>query len=249
MKKIKKILFSQPKPSNENSPFIQLKDKYNVKIDFFPLIKSEEIHVSELQKQQIRISDFTAVILMSKIAVDNFFRIAKEYRFTIPNSYVYICKSEAISNYIRKYTKYRSRCFHVLKNGSLDDLKNNENIKLKDKKYLLPTSDISKELLSKINDLNINCEPIKLYKTVPNTEICDKVSDINEYDMLVFFSHYDILALKEIFPKFKKKDTIVIAYGHNTQIIAKKKKLKTDIEIPSPEFPSIIGGIEHYLKK
>ena len=40
LKKVKSVLISQPAPSDDKSPYYQLRDKYNLKIDFKPFIQS-----------------------------------------------------------------------------------------------------------------------------------------------------------------------------------------------------------------
>ena len=53
--KIKKILVSQPKPATEKSPYFDLADKYNLKIDFRPFIQVEGVDAKECRKSKINI--------------------------------------------------------------------------------------------------------------------------------------------------------------------------------------------------
>jgi uroporphyrinogen-III synthase len=57
--KIKKILVSQPQPTTEKSPYFDISDKYNVKIDFRPFIKVEAVNAKEFRTQRISILDFS----------------------------------------------------------------------------------------------------------------------------------------------------------------------------------------------
>jgi uroporphyrinogen-III synthase len=96
---IKTILVSQPKPEGEKSPYFDLADKYKLKIDFRPFIRVEGVNAQEFRSQRVNFGDFTAVILTSKNAVDHYFRMAQETRFTVPDTMKYFCISEAIALY------------------------------------------------------------------------------------------------------------------------------------------------------
>ena len=85
---------SQPQPEGDNSPYFDLAKKYKIKIDFRPFIKVEGISVKEFRAQKINLVDHTAIIITSKVAVDHFFRIAEESRFTVPEEMKYFCISE-----------------------------------------------------------------------------------------------------------------------------------------------------------
>lgn len=98
---IKTILVSQPKPEGEKSPYFDLAEKYKLKIDFRPFIHVEGIGAQEFRAQKINIPEHTAIILTSKAAVDHFFRIAEETRFTVPDTMKYFCISEAVALYLQ----------------------------------------------------------------------------------------------------------------------------------------------------
>ena len=71
--KVKSILVSQPAPTIENSPYITLKKKRKVKIDFIPFIHVEGMTAREVRHQKIDLSKFSAIILTSRNAIDHFF--------------------------------------------------------------------------------------------------------------------------------------------------------------------------------
>lgn len=83
--KIKKVLVSQPKPTTEKSPYFDLAEKYNLKLEFRPFIKIEGVTAKEFRQEKINILDHTAIIFTSRTAIDHFFRICGEYvsRFQI----------------------------------------------------------------------------------------------------------------------------------------------------------------------
>ena len=92
-----------------------------------------------LDIKKIDLSKYTAIILTSRNAVDNFFRIAEEMRFKVPDSLKYFCQSEAVAYYLQKYVVYRKRKIYVGKRTFTEMspiLK-----KYKNEKFLLPSSD------------------------------------------------------------------------------------------------------------
>ncbi|MBQ2361172.1 MAG: uroporphyrinogen-III synthase, partial [Prevotella sp.] len=88
---INKILVSQPKPSNEKSPYYDIEKEFGVQLVFRPFIKVEGMTAKEFRQQKINILDYTAIVFTSRHAVDHFFTLAKEMRLTIPESMRYFC--------------------------------------------------------------------------------------------------------------------------------------------------------------
>ena len=107
--KIKKILVSQPQPVTEKSPYSELAEKYNLKLEFRPFIKVEGVTAKEFRQDRINILDHTAIIFTSRTAIDHFFRICQELRITVPDTMKYFCISEATAFYLQKYIVYRKR--------------------------------------------------------------------------------------------------------------------------------------------
>ena len=111
--KIKTVLISQPKPSTEKSPYFDLADRQKLTIDFRPFIHVEGMDAQEFRQQKIDLAEHTAVILTSRLAVDHYFRLAKEMRFDVPDAMKYFCISESTAYYLQKYVQYRKRkIFH-----------------------------------------------------------------------------------------------------------------------------------------
>ena len=103
MKKINKILVSQPRPLSSRNPYADMETEYGVQCDFLQLIKIEGLGVREFRDQHIYLEDYTAVIVNSRLGIDHYFRLAEETRFTVPESMHYYCISEAVCNYLQKY--------------------------------------------------------------------------------------------------------------------------------------------------
>src|SRR6056297_2197509 len=100
MTRIKKILVSQPKPESDKSPYFELAESNNLKIDFRPFIQVEGISAKEFRVMRIDILKHSAVIFTSKHAIDNFFRITEEMRLVVPDTMKYFCISEATAYYL-----------------------------------------------------------------------------------------------------------------------------------------------------
>ncbi len=171
--KVKTILVSQPAPKTETSPYFDLSEKQKVKVDFRSFIHVEGVEVKDVRAQKIDLNQHTAIILTSRNAVDNFFRVAEEMRFKVPDSMKYFCQSEAVAYYLQKYVVYRKRKIYV-GNRTFPEL-----CKLikkhKDEKFLLPASDKLKDLIpEELNALGVDWKPATLYRTV--------VSDLSDLE-------------------------------------------------------------------
>jgi uroporphyrinogen-III synthase len=243
--KVKTILVSQPEPKVENSPYFELQQKFKVKIDFRPFIHVEGVSAKDIRLQKIDISQYTAIILTSKNAVDHFFRVAEEMRYKIPEGLKYFCQSEAIAYYLQKYVVYRKRKIYV---GQKDFADLTPLIKkYKDEKFLLPASDqLNVEAPITLNNLKVDWTQATFYKTV--------ISDLSDladvyYDVLAFFSPTGIKSLFMNFPDFEQNNTRIAVFGSTTQKEALEHGLRVDIMAPSPEAPSMTMALEKYILK
>ena len=241
---INTILVSQPKPENNKSPFFALEAKHNIKVDFRSFIHIEGVDLKGFRDQRLSLPDFTAIILTSRKAVDNFFRICKESKYNVPDTLKYFCISEAVALYLQKHVVYRKRkIFH----GRQKFIELMELIKKhKSETFLLPSSDILKDVIpNSLEEAGINYTRAILYKTV--------ISDLSDlenvtYDCLVFYSPAGIESLFKNFPDFKQKSTRIAVFGDFTKKAAENAGLNVDIGAPAPNAPSMTGAIEIYLK-
>ena len=127
--KIKTVLISQPKPSTEKSPYFDLAERQKLTIDFRPFIHVEGMDAQEFRQQRIDLAEHSAVILTSRLAVDHYFRLAKEMRFEVPDSMKYFCISESTAYYLQKYVNIASERFsrhHQIRRGGDFDEKTQE---------------------------------------------------------------------------------------------------------------------------
>lgn len=241
--KIKSILVSQPAP-NESSPYLEMAKKEKIKIDFRPFIHVEGVDAKELRTQKIDLSQFTGIIFTSKNAVDHYFRLAEEMRFSVPDSMRYICQSEAIANYLQKHIIYRKRKISFGEKTFSDLLPLFK--KFPTEKYLLPAADVLSSDVQKVLEIApIDWTRATMYKTV-----CSDLTDvsIDDYDMLVFFSPQGVRSLGVNFPDFKQENTRIAVFGATTEQAAKDANLRVDVMAPSKESPSMTMAIEKFIR-
>lgn len=242
--KIKSILISQPEPG-EGSPYASLTKENNLKIDFRPFIHIEGASTKDVRLQKIDFSQFSAVIFTSRNAVDNYFRLAEEMRYSVPSTMKYFCQSEAIAHYLQRYIVYRKRKIFI-GGKNLEDLEVQFK-KYPNEKYMLPSSDVLKdEIPDTLNKFNIDWKRAILFKTVSSD-----LSDLKNitYDVLVFYSPSGIQSLFENFPDFRQNETKIAAYGQATIKAAQDAGLIIDIPAPTNETPSMTMALENFIKK
>lgn len=245
--KIKKVLVSQPKPADiEKSPYGDLAKKYKIDIDFYKFIKIEGIPAKDFRKDRVSILDHSAIIFTSRNAVDHFFRIAEEMRVEVPDTMKYFCISESTAFYLQKYVQYRKRKIFYGKQNFIDLM---EVIKKhKDEKFLLPCSDIHKASMSRMLEENeIGYSKAIIYKTVASN--LSKI-DIDQYDLIVFFSPSGVTSLFKNFPEFNQgDDTMIAAFGPTTTKAVKDAGMTLNIAAPTKTSPSMTMAIEEYIVK
>lgn len=242
---IKKILVSQPQPKSDKSPYYDIASKYGVEIVFRPFIKVEGLSAKEFRQQKVNILDHTAVIFTAKTAIDNFFRLAKEMRATIPDSMKYFCTTEAIALYLQKYITFRKRKIFFVNTGNVEDLLPLI-LKHKTENYLYAVSDVHSEEATLLEANNIRYSRAAMYRTVSNDFRPDEKFD---YDMLVFFSPQGIVSLLKNFPDFEQGSIAIAALGATTAQAVKDAGMRLDIEAPSPKAPSMTDAIALYLSE
>ncbi len=244
MRKVKSVLVTQEAPSDVNSPYLKLAEKYNLKIDFRPFIEVEAVPIKEFRKQKVDILQHTAVIFTSRHSVDHFFQICQELKLEMPPEMKYFCISDQTSNYLQKYIVIRKRkIFSGLKDTKdlLEIIKKHKN-----EKFLFPCSDIRKnDIPDFLTDNGFHFTEAIMYHTV-----AANLNDLKNvyYDVLAFFSPSGINSLFVNFPEFKQNNTRIAAFGPTTARAVKEASLILDIEAPLPNAPSMTGALELYIK-
>jgi len=244
--KVKTILISQPKPENDKNPYYELSKKYNLIETFRQFIKIEGIPVKDFRSQRIDILEHKAVILTSRMAVDHYFRMCNEMRVTVPESMKYFCINEATAYYLQKYIQYRKRKIffgHQTIQDLVDVIRKN-----REEKFLLPAADVHKEQICEFLDaINIKYTKAVMYRTV-SADLSD-IKNLNEFDILAFFTPAGINSLKQNFPNFKQGNTRIACFGAAAANTLKKHGYRLDIYAPNPKNPSMSGALDEYIKE
>ncbi len=245
MRKVKSILVTQEAPTDPNSPYLKLAEKFNLKIDFRPFIQVDPVPAKEFRKQKIEILNHTAIIFTSRNAVDHFFSICQELKVEMPADMKYFCISDQTSNYLQKYIVIRKRkIFTGLKDTRdlLEIIKKHKN-----EKFLFPCSDIRKnDIPDFLRQNGYSFTEAIIYHTV-----AANLSDLKNvyYDILAFFSPSGINSLFVNFPDFIQNTTRLAAFGPTTSRAVQDAGLILDIEAPLPNAPSMTGALELYIKR
>lgn len=242
---VKKILISQPKPTSDKSPYYDLARKFGVEIVFRPFIKVEGLTAKEFRAQKVSIPEHTAIIFTAKTAIDHFFRLCEEMRYSVPDTQKYFCTSESVGMYLQKYIVYRKRKIFNSPTGKLSDLIPYM-LKHKNEKYMLAVSDVNNGSEADVLADKVQYDRAVMYRTVSNDFAPDEPFD---YDMLVFFSPQGIESLFKNFPDFVQGEKVIATFGATTAKAAKEAGLRVDIEAPNPKAASMPAAISNYLSE
>ena len=241
--KVSKILVSQPRPATEKSPYFSIAEKHNVQIDFCSFIRVDSVTAKEFRQQKVSILDHTAIVFLSRHAIDHFFTLCKELRVTIPDDMKYFCLSETISLYIQKYVQYRKRKV-FFGNGHIQDL---EPLfaKHKTEKYFVPASNVHNDDINLLFDkYGIQHSQAEMYRTV-STEIAPEY--IKSFDMLIFFSPHGIDSLNKNVPDYTQGEQLIACFGNVTAEYIKEHGLRLDLEAPSAAATNMPAALDAYL--
>lgn len=242
--KVKNILVSQPTPAVvEKSPFYEITQKYNAKIDYRPFIKVVGVSLKEFRSQRVEILTHTAVVFTSRTTVDSFFRICEEARITVPETMKYFCNTEAIALYLQKYIVYRKRKIFFA-DGKFDSFMELI-LKHKDEKFLVTLTEPSNgEVPDTMEKLKLNFSKVVFAKTVAGD--LEGIEPAN-YDLMVFYSPSEIATLVSAFDV--SKIPAVATFGMNTTAAAANAELCIGTMAPSPEAPSMAKAVDIYIGK
>ncbi|MDR0790360.1 MAG: uroporphyrinogen-III synthase [Bacteroidales bacterium] len=243
-KEVKSILISQPAPADlEKSQYKILIDKYGVQLTFEKFFNVVGIPNKEFRTKRISILDYTAVILTSKLAVDNYFRMAKELRLKIPETMKYFCVTETVANYLQNYIQYRKRkiFFGKVSFKELMDIISRH----KEEKYIFPCAeDATIDNFQMLEKAKVIFKKAVMYRSEPKDL---KNIDISKFDMVAVFTPIGAKSFVKSFPSIKDKDIVFAAFGATTQKALKNARMKVLVPAPSTKCPSLVMAIESYL--
>ncbi len=243
--KVKRVLITQPKPEADKSPYFDLAKKLKLQLEFKSFTEIVPYTSKEFRQEKISILMHTAIIFNSKNMVDLFFNLIKELRLEMPPEMKYFCVNEGTALYIQKYIQLRKRKVFYGKSTEKDML---SVLKAQaDENYLYLCSDLRKPEVPNF---------LKKYKikfkegVVCYTKAADlKSMNLNDYDLIAFFSAAAVNSVKENFPKFKQAGTVIATFGEATAKAATDVKLKVTVTAPTPECPSMSMALEQFITK
>ncbi len=242
--KIKKLLISQPAPSDlEKSPYRNLVHKHNVDITFYKFFEVVGIPASDFRKTRIHISDYTAVIFNSKNSIEHFFRMLKELRETVSENMKYFCSTEAIALYLQNFIQYRKRkvFFGAQYFSDLLEVMG----KHRDEKFLFPCSDERQtEYTKALDKAKFKYTKAPMYTSKPRDL---KHLDIDSFDAIALFSPIGVRSLVKNFPDIKEHNVLIAAFGTSTHAALKENGIKLNIAAPTQSSPSMAMAIENYI--
>ena len=243
--RISSILVTQPKPTNDVSPYFAIAEKYGIKVDFREFIEVQPVSYKDFRRDKINILEYTAIIFTSRNAVDHFFRICQEAKLEMPAEMKYFCISEQTANYLQKYIVLRKRKLFVGERTAADLFDVIK--KHKGEKFLYPCSDIRKDDLP----VFMRANNLKFTEAVIYRTVASDLSDLSDvkYDCIAFFSPSGISSLFINFPNFVQGGTRLAAFGPTTAKAVIDAGLILDIEAPHPNAPSMTGAIEAYIRR
>jgi uroporphyrinogen-III synthase len=242
---INRVLIAQAEPADP-SPYAELAEKYDIKVDFCPFIHVARVSGKEFRTQRVDILKHTAVVFISRTAVDHFFGLCEELRINVPETMKYFCMTEKIAFYLQKYIVYRKRKIFY-GNGTIESVIEAIGTKHKGEVFLLALANNSKSEIQKaFEKARMKHSKAILYRAESSDLSHIRLS---RYDMLVFYSAAEVKSLTDNFPNFKQNGTKLAAFGAATLKALKAAKLKATVEAPTPEAPSMTKALELFLSK
>lgn len=238
-------MISQPEPATGKSPYIDIAKEIGAEVKFQKFIHMEGLSAKEFRDQRVTILSFQAVVFTNRVSVDNYFRLAEAMRCEIPVEMRYFCSSEAVANYLQKYIVYRKRKIFFSKNGQLSGLLAEMQRYKEGNTFLLPMSEVhSEELPQLLKQKGYDFSIGIMYRTVSSD-----LSDINieEQDLIAFFSPLGVESLFHNFPDFKQGEAAIAVFGKGAEAAAKKAGLRIDVSAPTPKSPSMKAALEQYI--
>lgn len=246
-KQVKNILITLPKPLGNRSPYFDIAEKYGVNIDFHPFIEVQGLEAKEFRQQKINIPDYSAVIFVSRNAVDHFFRICDEMKIKVSQDMKYFCASEAVALYLQKFILYRRRKVFFSADGSSDGLIEVLKKHKTKEKFIFPLSEATKNDISPIlKEDGFDFQEAALYRTI-NPDISQAMA--KNPDMIVLFSPFSIDAFYQFDKNFEQGDIQFGAFGPATCKAMEEKGLELCIRAPQENVPSMSSALILFLEE
>ncbi len=236
-----RILLSQQAPTNF-APFEALQNKYDATVDFHPFFVMEPLSSKEFRAKKINLPDYTAVVFSSRLAIDAYFKLCDEMRFKVPETMQYFCSTEAVAMYLQKHIVYRKRKI-FFGSGTPESIVALIGPKHKGKKFLIAAADGSNQapITTLFDKAGLDYTLGTIVKAVPQ-DLSDV--DMHSYDIVVLYSPFDLVSLKESYPDFEQGNIKFISFGRTVVPAMEEAGLNISLKGPTPEAPSAGKAIE-----
>lgn len=247
LKDIQNVLIAQDRPSNEKSSYFDLEKKYHIRLEFRPLIQVVPIPVKEFRKQKIDIQNYSAVIFMSKNAIDNFFRICEEMRISVSQDMKYFCITESIALYLQKFILYRKRKVFYGDDGTNESLFETIKRYKEQERFLYPCSEsFDNEITTWLSEHNFDYAIPVLYQVL-STDIRELLKN-NEYQIVCLFTPLSVKSFLENDPDFHNENCVIATFGDNTHKAALAANLYPEIVVPNETTRSMATALNLFLE-
>ena len=242
---VKKILISQNAP-RVLTPYQGLTEKFGVEFEFRPFYKIQPLTSREFRAQRISLSEFTAIVFSSRLAIDAFFKLSEELRVKIPETMKYFCTTEIVAMYLQKHIVYRKRKIFS-GTGTPESVISLIGPKHKGEKFLITASEASNMgNYTRLFDQQGLDYTVGFFVKPVSMDMKDL--NLSDFDMIVFYNPADVKSLQENFPDFSQGDIRFVSYGKSIVRAMEEAGLRIDVKASAPEIPSVARAIELYLE-
>ncbi len=247
LKDIQNVLIAQDRPSSDKSSYFDLERKFKLNLEFRPLIHVVPIPAKEFRKQKIDIQNYSAVIFMSKNAIDNFFRICEEMRINVSQEMKYFCITESIALYLQKFILYRKRKVFYGDNGTNQSLFETIKKYKEQERFLYPCSEsFDSEITNWLSEHNFDYAIPVLYQ-VQSTNI-KPLLESKDFQIVCLFTPLSIKSFLENDPDFTNNESIIATFGDNTHKAALAAGLDPEIVVPNENTRSMATALNIFLE-
>ncbi len=244
-KPIKTILVSQPQPTDASAqPFHVIEEKYGVKIEFKSFIKVEGLSYSKWRKNNVELPDYSAIVFLTKHAIEHFFALCTEMRFKVSEDLKYFCLNEQIALYLQRFINYRKRKVHFGERTFTEMKELLAKHRKKEKFLVLTSTSGTKDVTDFFKEGKFTYAAASIFETV-SADLKNENMNIANYDMFVFFTPVGVKSLLENFPEFKQNGRSIICFSPGAQHAAEEHNLDYII----PESVALPAAIAAHLAK
>jgi uroporphyrinogen-III synthase len=209
----------------------------------------EGIPARDFRKQKIDVQQYSGIIFTSRNAIDHFFRMSEELKLSIAQDTKYFCITEAVALYLQKFILYRKRKVFYGADGTNKSMLDVINKHKEAEKFLYVCSENQQdsEICSWLKNNKCDFQLAYMYRTISND--IKPVLQKNDYDMICFFTPSGVKSLLDNFPDFKQNGTVLTAFGSNTSKAVVDAGFNLEIQVPSPQRPSMVAALDQFLAK